>query len=79
MSKNKYLCSGYLLLCDKNEEKLNNEKGADSFLEIFRPCNHDENYTYVLCGFLQSFQSSGKGLGNSFDANHEEDYQLSLF
>lgn len=48
-----------------------NEKETDSFLELFQPCNHDENYTYILCGFLQSFQPSGKGLGNSFGRESE--------
>ena len=43
-----------------------NENGTESFLELLWPCNHDENYTYVLYGFLQSVQSSGKGLENSF-------------
>ena len=42
-----------------------NEKETDSFMEFLRSCNNDEDYTYVLCRFLQPFQSSGKRLGNS--------------
>ena len=42
------------------------KKGGDLFLEHFRSCNHDEDNAYVSCGFIQSFQSSGKGLGNPF-------------
>ena len=51
------------------------KKGTDSFMELLRPCNHDEDYTYVLCGFLQPFQPSGKGLGNA--SGRESERRLS--
>lgn len=35
-----------------------NEKEAAPFLEFLWYCNNDENYIYVLYGFLYSFQSS---------------------
>ena len=38
---------------------------------VFRTDDIDEDCTYVLCGFLQSFQSSRKGLGNSFGRKSE--------
>ena len=56
-----------------------NEKGTDSFLELLRSCNHDEDYTYVLCGFLQPFQPSGKGLGNAFGRKSERRLSIVYF
>ena len=48
-----------------------NEKGADTFLEFLRTCHHDEDYAYVLCGFLQPVQSSRKRLGNTIKRKAE--------
>lgn len=31
-----------------------NEKETHTFMEFLRACNHDTDYTYVLCRFLQS-------------------------
>ena len=56
-----------------------NEKGTDSFLELLRSCNHDEDYTSVLCGFLQPFQPSGKGLGNAFGRKSERRLSIVYF
>lgn len=45
------------------------EERADTLMGLLRTGDHGPDYINVLCGFLQSVQPSGKGLGGHSESS----------